>query len=308
MNAYSIFDDFGEEATHIIEQVGIRLTIRPSELPRPDDTEMKKILETYDCVIIGTSQKISTNMFEDITRPKIIGTASVGVDHIQIPEKKKHIITIINAPKANAQSVAEFTIGCALSCCKRLMEGSSLYMQGKNNKFLISRPQDLKDKIIGVIGAGNISMRIMEFAAFLDMKILCWTANPDKHSELEKNGIRFTSLDELVKTADVISVNLPNKEETKGIISSAMVDNMKDTAIFISVSRLATINLDALLKKAKEHPNFYVCIDIDVDTEVVNKIVKCHNVLITPHIGGGTVETRKRMFKEVAVHIADHFN
>lgn len=305
MNIYSIFDDFDEEAIEIINTAGGILVVHPMGTPRPDADQMKAILETYDCVIIGTSQKITEDMFDNIIASRIIATASVGLDHIKVPDEKKELVTIINTPKANAQSVAEYTMGCALSCCKRLIEGNSLYRQGKNNKQLYRKPEDLVGKILGVIGAGNISVRIMDYAQFFGMTVLCWTRNPDHHQELKEKGVRFTSREELAETADVISVNLPNNSETKGLISSGLVSKMKENATFISVSRLDTVDVNALFEKAKEHPGFYVCLDLDVNDVVVRKMPDIPNVMVTPHIAGGTAETRKRMFKEVADQLAE---
>lgn len=300
MRAYSIFDDFTQEAIDILTGAGVELTVHPFGVPRPDHDQMKAILEEYDCVIIGTSQKITEDMFERITTPRIIATASVGLDHIRVPEEKKALVTIINTPKANAQSVAEYTMACALSCVKRLAEGNKLYSERKNNKALYQKPEDLLGKTIGVVGAGNISVRIMEYAQFFGMKVLCWTRNPGGHNELKEKGVQFVSLEDLVATSDVISVNLPNISGTKGLVSSRLVSKMKDTAVFISVSRIDTIDIDALFTKAINERSFYVCLDLDVNEDVVQEKPEIPNVLVTPHIAGGTVETRKRMFREVA--------
>lgn len=304
MRAYSIFDDFTPEAQAILAAAGVELTVHPLGVPRPDPTQMKEILWEYNCVIIGTSQKITEDMFDGIETPRIIATASVGLDHIRVPEDKRCLVTILNTPKANAQSVAEYTMACALSCCKRLEEGKDLYLQGKDNKKLRQKPEDLLGKTIGVVGAGNISRRIMDYALFFGMQVLCWTRNPDHHRDLEERSVRFVDLHELVRTADNISVNLPNKPETVGLISEELVSEMKPTAVFISVSRLETVDAEALFEKARENKSFYVCLDLDVNPQVVKQIPDQPNVLVTPHIAGGTVETRKRMFAELAQAVA----
>ena len=300
MKIYSIFDDFGEVPTEILKKSGIDIVIHPLGLPRPNEIQMKAIFDEYDGVIIGTSQKMGKEMFENVSSPKIIATASVGLDHIQIPEGKKHFITVLNTPKANAQSVAEYTFGCALTCCKRLYEGTELYREAKNNKSLFQKPDDLSGKKLGVIGAGNISKRIMDYGVALGMEVVCWTAHPELHKDVEDNGVKFESIEELICSSDVISVNLPNKAETEGIISESRVDMMKDDAIFISISRKETVDIQALFEKAKEHAGFYVCLDLDVDQKIVQSIPNVHNVMVTPHIAGGTANTRKRMFRELA--------
>lgn len=304
MKFYSIFDDFDQNAIQTITAAGHSLTVHPLGVPRPDHDQMKVILEAYDGIIIGTSQKITEDMFERVDTPRIIATASVGLDHIRIPAGKQSLVTVINTPKANAQSVAEYTFSCALSCVKRLNEGAALYRMGKNNKNLYRKPEDLAGKMIGVVGAGNISVKIMEYARFFGMQILCWTRNPDLHAELSQLSVRFVSLEDLCRNADVISVNLPNNDETAGLLSESLIDLMKETAIMISVSRQRTVDVEALLKKAEAVPSFYVCLDLDVDAALAARVPRRDNVLVTPHIAGGTVETRKRMFLELADLIA----
>lgn len=306
MNIYSIFDDFDQQAIRLIRENGHALTVHPLGVPRPDHDQMKKILENHDCVIIGTSQKITEDMFENVTAPRIIATASVGLDHIRVPEEKRGLVTILNTPKANAQSVAEYTFGCALSCVKRLREGNEAYLAGRNNKTLRRKPEDLAGKTLGVIGAGNISAKIMEYGRLLGMDVLCWTRDPSRHMDLADRGVRFVEIEELCRIADVISVNLPNNSGTAGIISGTLVSLMKDSAVFISVSRRQTVDLDALLQKAESRPDFYLCLDLDVDSCVVDKLADRPNILVTPHIAGGTVETRKRMFRELAESITQN--
>ena len=121
MKAYSVFDDFPKEAVETLVSAGFEVFVHPLGVSRPSEAQMKAILEEYYCVIIGTSQLITEDMFEIITEPRIIGTASVGIDHIHIPADKRALVKIINTPKANAQSVAEYTMGCALAACKRFL-------------------------------------------------------------------------------------------------------------------------------------------------------------------------------------------
>ena len=303
MKAYSIFDDFTEEASLLLRSEGVELVIHPCGTPRPNADEMRSILEEYDCVIIGTSQKIKKDMFDNISTPRVIATASVGVDHIQIPEKKRDLVQIINTPKANAQSVAEYTFATILSCCKRLNEGNRLYRAGMDNKKLSKKPEDLYKKTIGLIGAGNISEKIIDYANCFGMNIICWTPHPQKHANLLDKNVVFTNIEELVVDADIISVNLPSNRETKGIISRELITRMKENVIFVSVSRIETIDIKALFEKAMLDSNCYICLDIDVDLDIVHNLVEMKNVYITPHIAGGTIETRKRMFKEIAYQI-----
>lgn len=305
MRLYSIFDDFDSIAAQTIRDSGILLDIHPKGLARPDKGKMQLILKEYDGVIIGTSQKLSEDMLSQIETPKIIATASVGMDHIQIPEGKRDLFRVCNTPKANAQAVAEYTFAVAMSCCRRIEEGKDLYLLGKDNKSLSKKPVEISGKVLGVIGAGNISKRIIEFGRFFGMNVLCWTRHPNAHQDLPECGAKFVSLKELAEQSDIISVNLPNVAGTKEIISEELVSYMKDDAVFVSISRLDTVNASALIAKSERNKNFYTCLDIDLDEDVIKLCQGRDNVIITPHIAGGTIETRIRMFRELATQIVD---
>lgn len=307
MRAYSIFDDFTNEAIKTLEDVGIELTVHPFGVPRPNHDQMKTILEQYDTVIIGTSQKITEDMFENITTSRIIGTASVGLDHIIVPESKKKLCTIINTPDANTQSVAEYNVGAMLMTRKRLMEGNYLYSQGLDNKKLVRKPEDIHGATIGFIGAGRISAETMKLLTVFGTKFLCYTLHPAKHTTLtEKYNLKFVTLNELVQQSDFISINVPLNETTHNLINSDIISEMKEDCIVVSVARDKVIDLHALIEKAKMNPNFYAILDLDVIPDYIGKN-NHRNIVITPHIAGGTIETRKRMFLEIARSISQHF-
>ena len=306
MRAYSIFDDFTTDAIKTLEDAGIELTMHPLGVPRPDHDQMKMILEQYDAVIIGTSQKITEDMFENISEPRIIGTASVGLDHIMVPERKKNLCTILNTPNANTQSVAEYNVGAMLMTRKRLMEGDQLYSQGLDNKKLIRKPEDIYGATIGFVGAGRISAETMKMLSVFGTKFLCYTLHPEKHSNLvEKYNLKFVTLDELAQQSDIISINVPFSESTQNLISSEIISEMKDNCTVVSVARDKVINVPALITKANNNQNFYVILDLDVIPDYIGKN-NSRNIIITPHIAGGTIETRKRMFNEIAQAISRH--
>lgn len=299
MRAFCIFDDFPVSCVRQLTESGIDVTVLEKGKARPTDEEMHLIFQEYDIVIIGTSQKIHEWMWENITTPRIVATASVGIDHIKVPTEKSGLFTILNTPNANAQSVAEFTVGAMLMVRKRYVEGNALYQVGKNNKDLVRRPEDVWGSIVGLIGAGHISKKIIELLSTFGVRFLCHTKNPEKHSDLTNRfGVEFVDLDTLAEQSDIISVNVPNDVSTANMINRDIVAKMKDNCIFISVSRANVVETVALIMKAEKHPDFYAILDMDVIPDFVGKS-NGRNVIITPHIAGGTIATRMRMFTEV---------
>ena len=303
MKGYCIFDDFPADTAKVLTDAGVELTVHPVGVPRPDAVQMKTILEQHDIVIIGTSQKIYEDMFENIETPRIIGTASVGVDHIHVPASKADLVTILNTPAANAPSVAEYIVGALLMTRHRIMEGNELYAEGKDNKKLIRKPEDIHNLTVGFVGAGRISTRVMQLLQPFGLKYICYTDDaPLRQNLVADYGVRFVSLNELVKASDIISVNVPNTAATNGLINAALIETMKDNATLISIAREQVVDIPSLLRKADKHPNFYAVLDLDVIPDYVGKNNR-RNMVITPHIAGGTIESRKRMFNEVVDRI-----
>lgn len=305
MIAYCIFDDYPEEAIALLREAGIMVTIHPHGVPRPNEAQMKAILEAHECVIIGTTQKITETMFENICTPRIIATASAGIDHICVPEEKKELITLLNTPGVNAVSVAEYIVGAMLLIRKRYCEGNMLYSMGLNNKKLRRKPEELNATTVGMVGAGRIAEQVMRMLQAFGVRILCYTRNPQDHTDLwQMYNAEFVSLTELARGSDMIAVCVPDTDSTCQLINESVVREMKDTCTLISISRERVIDLDALIRKAEQCPDFGVVLDIDVADEYTEKC-NGRNIFITPHIAGGTIESRKRMFMETANKIAE---
>lgn len=306
MRAYTIFDDYPSEAVERLKRAGMVLTVHPLGMPRPDDAQMEEILKDYECVIIGTSQKISEKMLASVDAPKLIVTASVGTDHIHIPDGKAGLITVVNTPGCNTLSAAEYVVGAMLLARKRVLEGAILYSEGRDNKKLVKKPEDLHGAVVGLVGAGRISTRIVELLQPFGVRIMCFTKNPEAHRELtDRFGAEFVTLDELAEQSDLIAVNIPYTESTHNLVDKKLVDAMKDTCVFVSISREQVLDIHALEQKAKKCPNFYLILDLDLNPEY-SGMYNGRNIFITPHIAGGTIESRKRMFMEAAERVIEY--
>ena len=189
---------------------------------------------------------------------------------------------------------------------KRLMEGNYLYSQGLDNKKLVRKPEDIYGTTIGFVGAGRISAETMKMLSVFETKFLCYTLHPENHKNLaDEYNLKFVTLNELAQQSDIISINVPLSESTYNLISSDIIAEMKDNCIVVSVARDKVIDIHALIGKANTNPNFYAILDLDVIPDYIGKNNN-RNIVITPHIAGGTIETRKRMFNEIAQAISQY--
>lgn len=303
MKAYSVFDDFPQSSIDILEKNGIAVTVLEKGKERPNGNSLKALLDEYDILFISTAQKMPEEMFTDINVPKIIGTASSGVDHIHIPEDKKSLIRVANATHANRSTVTEHTFGLILTLRKQLIEGRETAAKGLTKKTMTSKPVDLFGSTMGVIGAGGIASTVLKMAKCFGMKRLCWTLHPERHQDLTEDGVTFVDIEDLMKTTDIISVNIPMSEQTRNLINAERVAMLKKTATFVTTSRLEITDNKALMERAKAIPTFSVGMDVDAASikDLWDSSMK--NVIVTPHIGGGTIESRIRLFNECSENV-----
>ncbi len=303
LKACSIPKNINREAVQILRQNNISVDIWNGE-NAPEKEALKELLRIYDILIIGVKQKITKEMIDGISSPKIIGTLSIGLDHIDRECFQSNFINIVNCPTANVTSVAEHIFALILDSSKRIQEANDLVADGRGDKNLLTKkPSDITGKTIGLVGAGNISRKVIDIANVFQMPILCYTAHPDKHRDLETKRVRFVGLDELLQSSDIVSVSVPLTKQTQNLISREKVKLLKKNSIFINTSRDQVTDIQALVEYADSNPNFYLGLDIDIEryAELISQ--KRENVIVTPHIAGCTEEAIQRAYIECAQNI-----
>lgn len=306
--AYCVVENLNEEAQEIIKENNIELIINKTG-KKPTYEEMIELLKKYDILIIGIRTPIKKEMLEEIHSKKIIGTLSIGLDHIDKEVLKHPLVEVVNIKLANTVSVAEHIFSLILSLNKRIYESNHLVLKQKGSKSnLCERPEDITGKTLGLIGAGNITKEVIKIAKVFHMNINCYTSHPEKHSDLLEEGVHFLPLDEVLKNSDIINIDIPLTEDTRNLISKEKIELIKPTATFINTSRRDVVDTKALIDYADKNKTFYVGLDIDLDgyEELFSKYRE--NVIITPHTAGISKQAIHRMDIELSQNIVDLVN
>lgn len=284
IKAYSFVKSI-ETKRDILTQHNILLKVRNNK-DIPSNKELKKIINENDILIIGIKIHITKEIILNINKPKIIATFSIGLDHIDEEVIKNPFIKIIHLKNANTISVAEHIFTLILALNKRILE---------NNINII--PEDINNKTLGLIGAGNITKEVIKIAKAFQLNIICYTPHPNKHKSLK--DINLVSFDRVLKESDIINISIPLKEDTRNLISKKELNQMKNNATLINTSRRDIINMNDLLYHLDTHKNFYAGLDIDIDKNDKNLTKSRHNLIITPHTAGTTLQAKERMLKEI---------
>lgn len=210
-----------------------------------NDDEIIKRLKDSDVAII-TNNKFSRNVIEN-TNLKLINVAFTGVDHVDLKACDENDIIVENASGYSDDSVAELVIGLIISVMRKFDLNKKNMFEDENNNLL---GQIIKGKKVGVVGTGKIGLRVMELLKAFGAEILAYNrSEKDKAKDL---GAKYVSLEELLKESDIVTIHLPQNEETIGFIGQKELDLMKDKAILINCARGPIVDNDYLSKLLNE--------------------------------------------------------
>lgn len=236
---------------------------------------------------------------------KAISTYSVGYDHIDVKTASRRGIVIGYTPEVLTRATADLTMALMLSLFRRISEGDK---QIRNNKWrTIFGPYeflgtDLYKKTLGIFGMGRIGKAVVKRASGFEMNIVYHNRTRLSKKEERALGVKYTSLDDMFRISDVISVHTPHTTQTHEIVNLKLFNKMKKTAFLINTSRGKIINEKDLVIALKRKMIAGAGLDVfqkePIDSK--NPITKMDNVILTPHSGSATVETRKKM-AEIAI-------
>ena len=262
---------------------------------------LKKEIQECDVLIVRSRTKVTREIIESGKHLKLIARAGSGLDNIDLKAAEEKGIAVINTPEASADSVAELTIGLMVALARKMILADSSMKQGKWLKkelmgFL------LKGKKLGLIGLGNIGLRVARIAKAMGMKILVTKRVPPSPELLKSLEAEFLPLDELLRQSDIVSIHVPLSKETRNMIDAEEIGKMKDGAFLINTSRGEIVNEKALLNALRSGKLGGAALDVySVEPPENLELIKQPNVICTPHIGAQTVEAQR----EASIRLAE---
>jgi phosphoglycerate dehydrogenase-like enzyme len=221
-------------------------------------------------------------------RLRLISIWGTGTDNVDLKAAAARGITVTNTPGANAVAVAEHTVALMLAVVKQLPQADQAIRQGGWPRNLV--PQ-LRGKRLGIVGTGLIGREVAAMARGLGMEVVAWTFHPD-HDLAGKLGFRYVELEDLLRTADVISLHLRATPETRHFLNRERLALLKPGAILVNTARGSLVDEVALLESLREKRLGGAGLDV-FETEPLpsgHPLASLPNVLPTPHAAGMTPE------------------
>ena len=250
-------------------------------------------------------KKIDRQFLDLAPKLKIVARFGVGYDNVDVEACTKKGVYVTITPNVLSDAVAELTFALILSLTRKIIEADR-YVRSEWAKGEKRFPLgiDLKGKTIGIIGCGRIGYQVARKAYGFEMSILYHDMLRNKEVE-ERFKARFVSLEELLRISDIVTLHVPLTEATKGLIGEKELNLMKKSAYLINTSRGPVVDQEALTRALEEGKIAGAGLDVFTPEPIPldHPLLKLDNVVLTPHIGSGTVETRRAMALKAAENV-----
>ncbi|MGH8808971.1 MAG: 2-hydroxyacid dehydrogenase [Noviherbaspirillum sp.] len=239
---------------------------------------------------------VQESLFAALPRLQVVSNFAVGYDNIDVAAATKAGVLVCNTPGVLDAAVADLTIGMVLCLGRKLVDNDRFVRSGAWLKGAAPLASDLAGKTLGLLGMGRIGRMVAKRAQAFDMNVIYHNRRPDAEAERAALG-SYVERDALFAQSDYVSVHVPLGPETKASIGEREFSLMKPSAFFLNTARGAVVDEEALIDALRRGRIAGAGLDVMVKEplDTASPLVDLPNVVLQPHVGSATVETRRAM-------------
>lgn len=295
-----IADKMSPLAAECFKRAGVDVDVKTGMTPE----ELIACIGDYDGVAIRSSSKITGDVLAAADNLKVIGRAGIGVDNVDVPAATAEGVVVMNTPFGNAITTAEHAVSMMLALARQIPQANQSTHEGKweKSKFM---GVELMNKVLGIIGCGNIGAIVADRAQGLKMRVIAFDPylTPERAAEI---GVEKVDLDRLLSHADFISLHTPMTDATRGVINAEAIAKTKPGVRIINCARGGLV-VEADLKAALDSGHVAgAAMDVfEEEPARENVLFGAENVIATPHLGASTSEAQEKVAVQVAEQMAD---
>ncbi|MGB2705722.1 MAG: phosphoglycerate dehydrogenase [Candidatus Omnitrophota bacterium] len=296
-----ISDPLAEEGVEILKKERhFKVDVKPKLPPE----ELKKIISSYDAIIVRSQTKVTKDVIKHGKLLKFIARAGVGLDNVDVNEASKRGIIVMNAPGGNTISTAEHTLSLILALSRNIPQADSSLKKGEWNrkKFM---GVELYGKTLGIIGLGRIGAEVARRALSFKMKVIAY--DPFLIQERATSlGVESVNLEALFRKSDFITVHTPLTKETRHIIGEKNLRKVKKGVRIINCARGGIVDEKALAKAIEDGRVAGAALDVyESEPPGQTRLIGMARAITTPHLGASTEEAQVNVAIDVAEALKD---
>ena len=273
----------------------------------PDD-ELKAAIKDAHFVGIRSRTQLTEEIFAAAEKLIAVGCFCIGTNQVDLKAATKHGVAVFNAPYSNTRSVAELSIAEIIMLMRGVPEKSAQCHRGGWVKSAVNS-YEIRGKKLGIVGYGSIGTQLSVMAESLGMEVYFY----DVVTKLPiGNAKQVGSLNELLNIADAVSLHVPETAATKWMMGAEQFAEMKQGSILLNASRGTVVDIDALADAIRSKKLLGAAIDVfpveprSNDEEFITPLREFDNVILTPHVGGSTMEAQENIGKEVGEKLSTY--
>jgi D-3-phosphoglycerate dehydrogenase len=264
--------------------------------------ELKQALKGVHFLGIRSRSQIDANVLQAADRLAAVGCFCIGTNQVDLPAAQTRGVPVFNAPFSNTRSVAELALAETIMLMRGIPQRSAAAHRGEWLKSA-AHSHEIRGKTLGIIGYGHIGTQLGILAEGLGMRVLYYDI---EHKLPLGNAINSTRLADLLKASHVVSLHVPETEQTRNLADRKFIRNMRDGSYLINASRGTVVDIDALAAALESGKLAGAALDVfptepvSTEDEFQSPLRGMDNVILTPHIGGSTMEAQENIAIEVA--------
>ncbi len=294
-------------AVKIIADVCDFRTWEEEATPVPRDVLLREVAHA-DGLFALLTERIDAELLDAAPKLRIVANMAVGYDNVDLPTLTARHVLLTNTPGVLTETTADLAWALLMAAGRRIVEAQQLIVAGgwKTWSPMFLTGQDIHGATLGVIGAGRIGSAVLRRAAGFNMQLRYHNRRPSPDLEAE-TGAQYRGLDALLQEADYIVVLVPLNNETRGMFGAREFALMKDTAVFVNISRGAVVKEQELYEALKAGRPWAAGLDVFEREPITpdHPLLTLPNVVAVPHIGSASVATRIRMATTAAHNLVE---
>ena len=295
-----ISDSMSKMAQKIFEKNKISVDVKTGL----SEEDIIKIISEYDGMVVRSATKVTKNIILAAKKLKVIGRAGAGVDNIDVTVAKEKNMIVMNTPGANSNATAEHALSLIMSLLRKIPFANETTHKGRWEKKNI-KGAELSKKTIGIVGFGNVGMRLSNLVKGFDMNILVNSKSLESRKK-DHPHVKNVSFDELISKSDVISFHCKSPKDGKPLITKEHYKKMKPTTYIVNTARGNIVDEKDLNEALNENLIAGAAIDV-FSKEPAKESVLFNNpkTILTPHIAASTTEASIVVAEMIANQISD---